>query len=648
MVTSVGAMVPSLPPLLPPPPVSSVPTPEMALAVAPPVVPWSGAAQQGLTDLMRALAQAGPFKPDNRPPAKPTDPLPVAPQGQPLTVQADRQQYDLNRNAFVAEGGAIARFENSELKADRLEARLNEREVVATGNIVFVRGDQQLQGTRLTYNYGTRQGKLENARGFVNLGTLDRPTAQRLPPGSVVLSLGGDGSEEGGGIRRVGFTARELTLNNERWEARDLRLTTDPFAPPELEITTPRARLAPISPTQDRLEAESPRLVFDRVVSLPLPISTLTLDRFRNDFPIRLGFDRQERGGFFYQQNFDVLRRDNLNLQISPQLFVQRGLNRGNLLDANLVGVVARLEARLGEREEVVARASIPSLDFGDLANQLRFNATYRRPILGDHTLETQLAYRDRLFNGSLGLQDVRGMVGFTVFSPVRPLGNTGLNWRYQAGGQYLTAEQDDTGVVTVGSLVRVQTAVTVDRRVSLWRGEPLPATPDRGLRYTPQPLVPSLDAFWRVTGALAAYGNGDTQSSLTGTVGLAAELGNFSRPVFDYTRLNFSYSQGWVGGRSPFLFDRIVDREVLSAGIVQQVFGPVRIGWEQRWSLTAGQVIDATYTLEYQRRTYALALRYSPQREIGEIWIRLSDFNWRDPPPEVTEVESGLERGNP
>jgi hypothetical protein len=103
LVASVGAVVPSLPPLLPPPPVSPVPTPELTLAA--PVVPWSGAAQQGLTDLMRALAQAGPFKPDNRPPAKPTDPLPVVPKGRPLTVQADRQQYDLNRNAFVAEGG---------------------------------------------------------------------------------------------------------------------------------------------------------------------------------------------------------------------------------------------------------------------------------------------------------------------------------------------------------------------------------------------------------------------------------------------------------------------------------------------------------------------------------------------------------------
>ncbi len=636
-------MVPDLP-VLPP----ALRTPETVWAIALPAGSWSGEARQGLTELMRALAQAGPFKPDNRPPAKPTDPLPVTPQGQPLTVQADRQQYDLNRNAFVAEGRAIARFEGSELTADRLEARLREREVVATGNIVFVRGDQRLQGTRLTYNYGTRRGKLENARGFVNLGTLDRPTAQRLPPGSVVLSVGGDGSEEGGGIRRLGFTAQELTLDNDRWAARDLRLTTDPFAPPELEIATPTARLTPISPTQDRLETDAPRLVFDRVVSLPLPISTLTLDRFRNDFPIRLGFDRQERGGFFYQQNFDVLRRDNVHLQISPQLFVQRGLNRGNLLDANLVGVVARLEARLGEQEEVVARASIPSLDVGDLENQLRFHATYRRPIFGDHTLETQLAYRDRLFNGSLGFQDVRGAVGFTVFSPVRPLGDTGLNWRYQAGAQYLTAEQDGTGGITVGSLTRAQTAVTVDRRISLWRGEPLPATPEEGLRYTPQPLIPSVDAFWRVTGAVSAYSNGDNQSSLTGTVGLAAELGNFSRPFFDYTRLNFSYSQGLVGGQSPFLFDRIVDREVFSAGIVQQVFGPVRIGWEQRWSLTAGRVIDAIYTLEYQRRTYALAIRYSPQREIGEILIRLSDFNWREPPPEVTEVETGLERGNP
>jgi Protein of unknown function (DUF3769) len=185
-----------------------------------------------------------------------------------------------------------------------------------------------------------------------------------------------------------------------------------------------------------------------------------------------------------------------------------------------------------------------------------------------------------------------------------------------------------------------------------LWQGKPLAATPTEGLRYTPSPVVPFLQAIGGVTATNSYYTNGDNQSTLTGTIGLQGQIGNFSRPFFDYTGFNISYSQGLNTGSSPFLFDRSVDNRVLNAGITQQIYGPFRVGIQTAINLDTGAQSSTDYTLEYSRRSYGVTLRYNPVLELGAISFRLSDFNWSggtDPfsdPFEVKPVVGGVRQG--
>jgi hypothetical protein len=412
-----------------------------------------------------------------------------------------------------------------------------------------------------------------------------------------------------------------------------------------LELITDRATLTPISPTQDRLEAEAPTLVFDGVFSLPVPINKLTLDRFQRSFPLLVGYDRTDRGGFFYQQDFDLIAQPDFSFRISPQVFVQKGLQGGNIFDSGLFGVVAKLESILPDDQYLAGKVTLSSLNANDFSNSLRASVAYNRPVFGDHQLATQFGYRERVFNGSLGFQDVRNIFGFNIFSPNRVLGDTGINFSYQAGLQYVNAERGDIQPTEVSGLGRLQTAVAFSRGFPLWRGQPLPAEKETGLKYSPEPIVPSLDAVIGLTGAFSAYSVGATQGYLAGTVGLSAVLGNFSRPFLDYTKINISYTQGLVTGESPFFFDRIADRQSITAGIQQQIYGPIRLGVQQTWNPGTGKVIDSSYSLEYSRRTYAFVIRYNPTREIGEILLRISDFNWNNPPSDVTSVQGGVER---
>ena len=601
---------------------------------------------------LHQLAQVGPVKPNGLPPRKPNDPplpVPPVPVGEPLNVTSDRQEFDINTQTFTAIGNVRVSYAQGELRADRVSVNLLTQDTQAQGNVLFQRGNQIVRGDRLEYNYAKQTGTLTQASGAINLATLTDPNPRRLPAdtasGSVFLSA--IAGEAQGGVRRIGFTAEKLILQEgNRWVAENLRITNDPFSPPELELITSRATLSPISPTQSQLDLEAPTLAFDRVFFLPVPINSVTLDQFQRPFSTLVAFDRQDRGGAYVQQSFDVVKNVDFNLRIAPQLLLQRAFERtGGLFDRDLLGLVVEAQGSLGDGQFITARGSLSSFDFSQLDKNLRFNLRYSRNVFDDHRLDVSYAYRDRLFSGSAGFEDVTNLAGATITSPNRLLGDTGINLNYQLSLQIVNAIRADLQPNTVGTLGRLQSAVALGRTITLAQGEPLPAEKDAGLRYVPQPIVPSLSAFVGVSGVSALYTNGANQNVLSGTVGLSTVLGNFSQDFLDYTALSVSYTQSFVAGLSPFRFDRVNDQRVITAEILQQIYGPLRFGVSQSWNVDTGNLFDATYSLQYDRRTYGIAIRYNPNQGIGVLVLRISDFNWTQPHSEITPVQGGIER---
>ena len=130
----------------------------------------------------------------------------------------------------------------------------------------------------------------------------------------------------------------------------------------------------------------------------------------------------------------------------------------------------------------------------------------------------------------------------------------------------------------------------------------------------------------------------------------MSGQSGHFSRSYLDYTGFNITYLKATKTGDSPFFFDRLVDTSVLSFGLVQQIYGPFRLGFQSGINLDTGETTDDRLTLEYSRRTHGVILSYSPRRQIGSLTLRISDFNWRGGTdafsgPDVRSVDSGVTR---
>ncbi|MDJ0578946.1 DUF3769 domain-containing protein [Crocosphaera sp.] len=473
-----------------------------------------------------------------------------------------------------------------------------------------------------------------------------------------IQDIGGSGGEGSGGqINRLRFEADRMEFDSEGWRATDARLTNDPFSPPEVEVRAETATYRNIAPLVDELKLTNSRVVLDQANSFPTQDRLIFDRRDRQPGVIGFGYDDRDRGGFFVERAFNVIDSDTVSWQVTPQYYLQKGISPEGLTvddrntdlfeqdpdDVDLispptVGFVNEFNANLSPQTTFFSRSSLTSLELDDIEDRLR-TKTFVQYRFGEpvapYDVRLEYNYRDRLFNGSLGFQTVRSSLGVLLVSPQIPIEKTGINVSYQGSLQTVNADTDRQSLLGADSddrrvsLTRFQGAASLNKPFLLWFGEALDPTPEEGLKYTSTPVLPYLVLSTGVTGVTSLYGNGDSQPSLSGSIGLSGQIGNFSRPFLDYTGFNFTFSQALRGDPSPFLFDRFADLKTLNWGVTQQLYGPVRVGVQSAYNIDTDEEINTDLYVEYSRRTYSILLRYNTVLKVGSISLRISDFNW-------------------
>ena len=605
---------------------------------------------------------------------------------EPIEVIADRQEFDERRDIFTAYGNVVMRYQGAIVDADWLEVNLRSRLAIGEGNVALTQPERVIRGDRFRYNLIQETGTIFQASGELSSVTPNPNDPASAPPSGAIDPNGtrllsdrilanqpleviptgggfqgsigaGRGSNESGftgTISRFRFEADRIDFYPGGWQGSEVRITNDPFGP-EFELRANTATFTRLSALQDEILLDDPRLVFDDAFSLPLFRERFVIDRRpRDPTPIQIGFDGRDRGGLFLFRDFEVLQTQNLSFTLTPQYYIQRGFDRRNLLSLDELGIVARLNSTLSPDTTFTGIASFTNLNpdtfdpDGDDPNDeddgdLRASARLAQEI-GTHTLTTEYSYRDRLFNGSLGFRTIHQTAGIVLTSPNFAIGTTGINFRYQGGINWIEANTDRADLLDLvpgqeimpedrrASMVRFQGIVEASKALFLWLGEGLPATPDEGLRYTPVPIVPYIQLFFNARGIAGLYTRSDPNHnlSLRGTVGLQGQFGHFSDSFLDYTGFNISYSETVSDGESPYFFDREVDRRRLSLGITQQIVGPLRASIQTSINLRTGEAFSTDYILEYSRRSYGVIVRFNPDRELGSLSLRISDFNWR------------------
>jgi Protein of unknown function (DUF3769)/Lipopolysaccharide-assembly, LptC-related len=601
-----------------------------------------------------------------------------------IDLTAEQQEFNNQSQIVTADGKVVVRFNKATLNADRLSVNLKTKLATAEGNVVLIRGKQILYGNRFEYNFDQDQGSLTDARGDIYQPTLirdlniipkanapipagekkfteqllsdqlrtDQPVHKIQNTGTSGIVLGSDRPidyqpviKSSGTVNRLRFQADKVDFAGEQVTAEKIRITNDPFSPPELQIKAERAQFKTINSEEDEVTIGNGRITIENNFDVPFVKDRFVLNKNGKDsnlfslgIPFNIGIDADERGGLFVESNFYPVFDPRFKVTITPQYFIQRAVSNLNFVDSSVFGIKANVEGDLTPDTRIQASGSLASLNLNKFSSNLRAKVAIKKDLSLlslSHTLTGEAVYRDRIFNGSLGYQEVESSFGGVLTSPNIPIGDTGINLDYQVGAQVVTANTDRQNLLKLGrsndliTLNRYQTAANLTKSFRLWEGKSLPADRPETYNYSPVPVIPYLQLNTGIKGELSSYSNGDDQSSVGYNVGVQGQIGNFSGASFDYTGFNINYFQQFRGNSSPFLFDRVVDNRLLSAGINQQIIGPWRLGIQASVNLDTGQAVSTDYYVEYSRRTYNFLIRYNPTLRLGSIGFRLNDFNW-------------------
>jgi LPS-assembly protein len=104
--------------------------------------------------------------------------------GRPVdeTTFSKSRLYDRQRNYWHFVGEVELESGDTKIYADDVEAWVNEDRVVASGNVLFVQGNNRVSADRAEFNIKTRLGTFYNASGIANI----QPARQTPQPGAVV------------------------------------------------------------------------------------------------------------------------------------------------------------------------------------------------------------------------------------------------------------------------------------------------------------------------------------------------------------------------------------------------------------------------------------------------------------------------------
>ena len=458
-----------------------------------------------------------------------------------------------------------------------------------------------------------------------------------------------------GQISRWRIQAAQVSLTPEGWTADRMGFTNDPFTPAQTRIDTENV-VAKEQPNGDILikSSRNQLIVEDR-----LPISVSRTQRITKEEDVEnrwvFGIDNDDRDGFFIG---NTLRPIELNqktlLSLQPQLLVQRAVDGttksyvkpGSSIDSNkvsqpttagdLFGLEAEFTSELwGWTAE--ANADISTFNPDNIANGSRFwgelKKTIDLPWLGDVKARLFSAYRYKAYNGSLGETDVYSAFGsFLEKRGGFSAGKISNDFIWRIGAGNYQAEEFESE--NLADLWRANFYGSLNSSYSIWRGEPAALTPQAAYRYSPVAIVPGLAFRTNVNTLLAAYGDGEYQTTISLSGGPSLTLGTFSKPFLDYTQLSITGGGTLKQGSSPFDFDQAVDLGTLGLGVTQQIAGPLVINAGIGLNIDPssefyGDVLDSNIELRWQRRSYDFGFYFNPYEGIGGFRFRLNDFNF-------------------
>ncbi len=461
-----------------------------------------------------------------------------------------------------------------------------------------------------------------------------------------------------GTISRWRIQAGRLRFTPTTFSGDRVAFSNDPFTPAQTWLDSENV-VGTLQPNGDTvIKAQRNTLLVEE--RLPIPVRRTTRIQKQEEVENRwvLGYDKEDRDGFFVGRDFDVKVGERGRLRVQPQFMAQRAVNGETdsyplpgqpqgypavaqpAKTGDLFGLEANYNQPIG-RFDLAANVDISTFDSANITDGTRsfgdLKVPLTLPLLGQSTARLFGAYRFRVWNGSLGEENVYAAGGVSLEGTglLPTWGRLNSNYFWRTGVGNFKANVFDSR--EVAALWRYNAIGSVNLNLPLWTGRPAAITPTQALQNSPVPIVPGLALNANVLGTVAYFGDGTNQNTISLSGGPTLTLGRFVKPFLDYTQITVTGGGTLRQGLSPLAFDRAVDLSTLGIGLTQQLVGPLVFNGGIGINVDPnsdfyGDVTNSYVEVRWQRRAYEIGVYYSPYEGLGGVRVKLNDFNFQGP----------------
>ena len=265
-----------------------------------------------------------------------------------IDIESDIQ-YEKD-NTFYAEGNAVLNFSNAELKGDKITYNKANKTLIIKGNVVFIKGNQFFEASKVLYNLSTNKGFIENIYGVLDLNHLTSDfefkniEQKNEIESNEVFDLkyidsikGGLSNDFQGGVKNLlsfdissikkwRYKAKKITFNQNIVASKRIIFTNDPFNEPQF-ILESKNFTGEIQNNKIRLISRENFINLDDKLKIPLGKRNIYDDDYENTVSWGIGSDYKEKDGFYlYRKSNNLKLNDEFFINLRPYFLIQRSL----------------------------------------------------------------------------------------------------------------------------------------------------------------------------------------------------------------------------------------------------------------------------------------------------------------------------------
>ncbi len=266
-----------------------------------------------------------------------------------IDIESDIQ-YEKD-NLYYAEGDVIVYFSNSSLKGDKLIYDKINKTLNIYGNVIFSKGNQYFEASKVFYNLKLKEGFIENIYGIIDAKTLvddfefkNIKTINTLGDFSEVDKLEYNNSAKVDlannipgrnfniakfnfnipSINKWRYKSNRLNFKNEVVQSKEILFTNDAINKPQFILKSRNFTGRVINQKIKLVSANTFMMLDDKLV---LPIGRRTIFEKEGSSTWGFGSDFKDKDGFYISRSFNNIKlNENFKINYVPYFLLQRSL----------------------------------------------------------------------------------------------------------------------------------------------------------------------------------------------------------------------------------------------------------------------------------------------------------------------------------